>query len=97
MQIPHEVARLRREGVGLDEAIERLSRYGKRNVRNWYRALEDGTALRMPDYRVIAHACGMRVIETPSMNRKSAEVRDEALGEYALSSRQYSDKSCSHE
>jgi len=87
MDIPGEVLKLYRQGVDADEAAERLPQFMRRNIRRWYRCLNDGTPLRMPDYRTIARQCGMVVIETPSRNRSGSPVVDEMLGEYALPNR----------
>jgi hypothetical protein len=71
----------------MEDAECEFARYGKRNVRKWYAALESGQQLRLPDYRVIAGACGMITLDTPSANKSGEEARPEFLGEYALKNR----------
>jgi hypothetical protein len=89
MNIPDDVTQLYRQKCSLKEIFNRLPRYGRRNLRNWYRALSQGSVLKIADYRTIASQCAMTVIETPPINKSGQEVRTEAFGEYALRNRVY--------
>lgn len=84
MDIPGVVVKMYRSRVTVDGALSACPEYGKRNIRRWYRWMAEGRGLQMPDYRTVARACRMVVIDTPEINRSGEPVRDEALGEYAL-------------